>query len=257
MKQAVEAFACRAVARVVFLILFSAIVSIQAATSVPGIAEVRSLVGPATFNTNGSPFHPLKVGMRLHSGATIKTGPGATIDLFLGSSAGTLRITENSTLAINTLTLTDTGVDTAVEVDLELPDGDIYFNVNKLSKASRYEVRMPNGVAGIRGTKGSYSFRPGGGGRPPVVLLEGRVAFTHTPAGGGNNTQTMSAPPAVYYSVTEGVKPAPPALVAEVEKQISDSGQASGREARNQNNNRPDRRPDRVKLPEPYLSPGS
>ena len=184
------------------------------------------------------------------------TGPGSVVDFFLGSSAGTLRLAENSVLAIGTLTLTDTGVDMAVEVDLELPDGDIYFNVNKLSKASRYEVRMPNGVAGIRGTKGAYSFRPGGGGRPPVVLLEGTVAFTHAPAGGGNKTQTMNAPPPVYYSVTEGVKPAPPDLVAEVERQLSDSAQSVRREARNQGN-RPNGRLDRIKLPEPYLSPGS
>ncbi len=206
--------------------------------------------------TNGSPARPLTAGLRLHSGATIKTGPGSVVDLFFGSSAGTLRVTENSVLALDKLTLTDTGVDTAVEVELELPDGDIYFNVNKLSKASRYEVKMPNGVAGIRGTKGSYSFRPGGGGRPPVVLIEGKVAFTHTPAGGGSVLHNLSAPPAVYFSVTEGVKPAPPALVAEVERQLSDSGQAVGREAWNRNN-RPNRMPDRVKLPEPFLSPGS
>ena len=256
MKQAVEAFARRTAACVLLIALCAGTNSLQAATSVPGIAEVRAITGSATFTTNGSPARPLKTGMRLHSGATIKTGPGSVVDLFLGSSAGTLRLAENSVLAIGTLTLTDTGVDTAVEVDLELPDGDIYFNVNKLSKASRYEVRMPNGVAGIRGTKGSYSFRPGGGGRPPVVLLEGRVAFTHTPAGGGNNTHILNAPPAVYYSVTEGVKPAPPALVAEVERQIFDSAQSAGREARNRANRR-DLGPDRIKLPEPYLSPGS
>ena len=259
MKQAVEAFSSCVAACLFCFALFSDIVSLQAATSVPGIAEVRGMTGKATFTTNGSPaVHPLKVGMRLHSGVTIKTGPGSVVDLFLGSSAGILRLAENSALVIGTLTLTDTGADTAVEVDLELPDGDLYFKVNKLSKASRYEVRMPNGVAGIRGTKGAYSFRPGGGGRPPVVLLEGSVAFTHTPAGGGNNnTQVMRAPPPVYFSVTEGVKPAPPALVDEVEKQISDSGQSAGREARNQGKGPEDRRPDRIKLPEPFLSPGS
>jgi hypothetical protein len=147
-------------------------------------------------------------------------------------------------------------VDTAVEVELDLPDGDIYFNVNKLSKASRYEVKMPNGVAGIRGTKGCYSFRPAGGGLPPVVLIEGKVDFTHTPAAGGNVLHTMTAPPPVYFSVTEGVKLAPADLVEEVERQLSDSSRAAGREARNRAN-LPDRRLDRIKLPEPFLSPGS
>jgi hypothetical protein len=256
MNRAVQAIATRVVACAVLFFVFNVIGSLGAATSVPGIAEVRAITGTPSFTTNGSPARPLKVGMKLHSGATIKTGPGSVVDLFFGSSAGTLRVAENSVLALDKLALTDTGADMAVEVELELPDGDIYFNVNKLSKASRYEVKMPTGVAGIRGTKGSYSFRPAGGGRPPVVLLQGTVVFTHTPPGGGNVTHTMSAPPPVYFSVTEGVKPAPPALVAEVEKQLSDSTQAAGREARNRDV-RQDRRPDRIKLPEPFLSPGS
>ena len=55
-------------------------------------------------------FSPLKVGAVLYSGATIKTGPGSIVDLFLGNSAGVVRITENTTLGLDKLAFTDTGV---------------------------------------------------------------------------------------------------------------------------------------------------
>src|SRR5262249_41571943 len=121
------------------------------------------------------------------------------------------------------LTLTETGVDTAVDVQLHLPEGEMYFNVNKLSKASRYEIKLPTGVAGIRGTKGSFSFRPTGSQRPPVILLEGKLVFVHVPAGGAMQSYVMSAPPAVYFTATEGVKELPPAVKQEVEKQLDEA----------------------------------
>src|SRR5436309_8449556 len=143
----------------------------------PGQAEVRAIKGTASYSTNGGGPQLLKVGLILSSGTTIKTEADSTVDLFLGPSAGIVRIAESTLLSLDKLALTDTGVDTAVEVQLNLPDGDLYFNVNKLSKASRYEIKMPNGVAGIRGTKGSFSFRPAGSLKPPVVLLEGKLVF--------------------------------------------------------------------------------
>jgi len=213
-------------------------------------AEVRAIKGKAFYSTNGGPAMPLKVGAILSSGATIQTGPDSTIDLFLGLSAGILRIAEKSTLSLDKLTLTDTGVDTAVEVQLNLPDGDMYFNVNKLSKASRYEIKMPNGVAGIRGTRGSFSSRPAGSPKPPVVLLEGKVVFVHAAADGQLSSYVMSAPPAVYFSTTDGVNQAPPGLVREVEKQLEESGK-QGR------NNAPPPQPSRDRTTEASLSPGA
>src|SRR5262245_33767724 len=108
----------------------------------PGQAEVRAVKGKATYTTNGVDAMPLRVGTMLRSASTINTGPESTVDLFLGISAGVVRVGENTTLSLDKLTITDTGADTAVEVQLNLPDGDMYFNVNKLSKASRYEIKM-------------------------------------------------------------------------------------------------------------------
>jgi FecR protein len=180
-----------------------------------GKAEVRAVKGEAMFSTAGSPLMPLKVGTVLGSGATIKTAAGSMVDLFLGNSAGVVRVTENSTLTLDKLTLTDTGADTVVEVQLNLPEGTILGNVNKLSGASKYEIKVPNGVAGIRGTKyriSSSSY---------IVLLEGTLIFVYVPPTDPTpRPYTLIGPPAQYFSPVEGVKPAPEPLVREVSEQI-------------------------------------
>ncbi len=208
---------------VAVIILFATLTisSSVLAGAVPGRAEVRAVKGTATYSTNGGPAKPLKVGMILRSGSTIKTGSSSTVDLFLGVSAGVVRVAEDSTVSFDKLTLTDTGADTAVEVQLHLPDGEMYFKVNKLSKASRYEIKMPNGVAGIRGTKGCFSFRQAGNQKPPITLLEGELIFVHSPAGGQATSYTLSAPPAVYFTAVDGVQQAPETLVDEVTKEVA------------------------------------
>jgi len=214
---------------VVVAIWFAAsVLSLRASgDTVPGRAEVRAIKGTATYSTNGGPARPLRVGMVIRSGSTIRTGANSTVDLFLGVSTGIVRVAEKSTVAIDKLTLTDTGADTAVEVQLHVPEGEMYFNVNKLSKASRYEIKMPTGVAGIRGTKGCLSFRQAGNQKPPITLLEGRLVFVHVPPGGEPARHTLSAPPAVYFSAVGGIQPAPAALVNEVTKELDSAQKAA------------------------------
>src|SRR6266705_3408622 len=103
------------------------------AQTVPGKAEVRAIKGVAVYSTGGGPSMPLKVGTVLGPGTVVKTGAGSSVDLFLGNSAGVVRLTENTTLGLDKVTLTDTGADTAVEVQLNLPEGTMLGNVNKLS----------------------------------------------------------------------------------------------------------------------------
>lgn len=225
----------------------------------PGRAEVRSLKGTVTSSTNGAPARPVKAGDVLPSGAVVKTGPASSVDLVLGPSAGALRLAENSTLNLDKLQFTETGADTAVEVQLHLPEGEMYFNVNKLSKASRYEIKIPTGVAGIRGTKGSFCSRAAGSQKPTVVLLEGTLIFIHVPSGGAMTSYEMTAPPGVCFSPTEGVKPAPPDSVQEVEREVGElSLEQSKKPKRSSNPPAPDPfdRP-RLQGPEPFLSPGT
>jgi FecR protein len=175
-----------------------------------GRAEVRAVRGNATYTLAGGPPNPLKVGLLLPSGSVVKTSPEASVDLFLGNSAGVVRVTENTTLGLDKLNLTDTGAETVVEIQLNVPEGTILGNVNKLSAASKYEIKLPNGVAGIRGTRFRCSATS------YIVLLDGTLIFVFVPPGGNPTPYTLVAPPAVYFSPIEGIKPAPPDLVREV-----------------------------------------
>jgi FecR-like protein len=184
------------------------------AQTTPGKAVVRALKGSSTFSTAGSAPAPLKVNSVLYSGTTIKTGRDSQVDLFLGNSAGLVRVTENTTLSLDKLAFTETGADTVVEVQLNLPDGTILGNVNKLSAASKYEVKVPNGVAGIRGTQ----FRINSSAY--VVLLNGSLIMVYVPSGGNPTPYPLFAPPPQYFSPLEGVKPAPDELISELRKQF-------------------------------------
>jgi hypothetical protein len=214
------------------------------AQTVPGKAEVRAVKGVAVYSSGTGPSMPLKVGTILGPGSTVKTGAGSTVDLFLGKTAGTIRMTENTTLSMDKLTLTDTGADTAVEVQLGLSEGTILGNVNKLSAASRYEIKVPNGVAGIRGTRYQMSANN------TLVVLDGTVVFVYVPPGGGNPTPyTVAGPPAAFFSPAAGVKPAD----ADMWKPIRDNLPGS-------HGNppfTPPGPPDAVPFKEPFISPGT
>lgn len=250
-----QVLAHRIIAGSALLLVVMGLPVLSPAQPATGWVEVRAMDGKASWSTNGGTPEPLVVGTTLHAGSVVKTGPNSQVDLFFSPKIGLVRLTENSTLAVDQLSATETGADTKVEVELSLPDGDMYFRVNKLSKASRYEVKMPNGVAGIRGTQGRFSFRPQEPSRPPVVLLEGQVVFVHAPAGGVATTHMMNAPPSVYFNSTEGVKPTPPGLQGQVEQQLEQAERRNSRRAERASNDN-DQRSTAV-TPVEYLSPGT
>src|SRR5207244_11213389 len=121
---------------------------------------------------------PLKPGAILKPGTVIQTADeGSLVDLALGDSAAPtasvrpviadasssrsyaptteqnmVRLFENSVLAIDKLTSVETGADMVTETQLDLQRGRLFGNVKKMSGASKYDVKLPNGVAGIRGT---------------------------------------------------------------------------------------------------------
>jgi hypothetical protein len=190
-------------------------------------AEVRAVKGSPTYTIAGAAPKPIKVGLSLPANSTVQTGPDSSVDLFLGASAGVVRIAERSTVVLNKLDQTQTGAENVVDIQMNLPEGELYFNVNKLSQASRYEIKMPTGVAGIRGTKGRCHHRaadPTGSRTPPIVLVDGRLVFVHVPVGGEPKAYVMTAPPAVAFSPADGVKEAPADLVRGVNQELDRAG---------------------------------
>ena len=63
-----------------------------------------------------------------------------------------VRMTGDTLLAIDKLTVSDTGLDSVSDTELDLRQGGIYNSVKKLSGASQYLIKIPNGIAGVRGT---------------------------------------------------------------------------------------------------------
>jgi FecR protein len=181
-------------------LLFAATASAQSVQQ--GVATVVRVHGTASYSTGGGMWMPLKAGVVLHEGAVIKTDPDSTADIALGETAITsfqqtvpinafptfgkspgvmnavaqqnvIRMSGDSVLAIDKLTFSNMGVEPVSDTELDLRSGKIFGSVKKLSAMSRYEVKTPTGVAGIRGT--SYTIESDG----TVTCYEGSVEVSY------------------------------------------------------------------------------
>lgn len=161
-----------------------AMVTTLAAQTQEGIVKVVNLKGAARYTTGGtSDWKPIKVGVTLKPGTVIQTAADSYVDVVLNNARATqglgsaltsevyasstssgnetynpkvvqdaIRIFENTVLGVDKLTVMKTGADTVTETQLDLKAGRIFGTVKKLSATSVYEIKIPNGVAGIRGT---------------------------------------------------------------------------------------------------------
>lgn len=141
-------------------------------------AMVKRVVGQATY-TSPAGSGSLTSKMTLFQGSRITTGPDSFVDLDLGENGDALRIEASSTVSLTMLTSRRVASrQTVVNTQMEVTRGHVVANVvRKLSRASRYNIRTPSGVAGIRGT----CIKAGVSG---TIALIGRVEFVPT-AGGG------------------------------------------------------------------------
>ncbi len=185
----------------------------QAAT--PGAAQVKRVTGTATY-ADAKGGGPLKEGDVLMQGASITTGAGSYVDLFLGVNGDALRVEADSTLALNNLDYTKAG-ETIVNTQIEIKKGFVVAHViNKLSKASKYEIKTQAGIAGIRGTV--LAAGASGPNLPPglyVQVLDGMVRVSNS--GGSQNftsgqfgfTASFQQPP-VVVPANPGMRFTPP-----------------------------------------------
>jgi hypothetical protein len=187
-----------------------AAVSVSAQTS-DGIAKVVAKMGDARYFVAGdSTPHDVKVGMILKPGVTIQTASGAGnyVDLVLNNASAVappspsasdiahfqpkadqdgVRIFENTILAVDKLSKTSTGADVVSDTEMDLKAGSILGTVKKLTPTSKYEVKIPNGVAGIRGT--IYFLNASG----VLRVLTGSVVVAYVGSGGNVITQIVNA----------------------------------------------------------------
>ena len=212
--------------------------TLSAQTVKEGSAKVVRIKGDARWflDGNSSAMHTLKVGDVLRAGATIQTSrdKGAYVDLVLGEGTGSVaapsttdpfatpmayrptaeqnivRVKEDTVLGIDKLTSTETGADVITDTQLDLRRGRIFGNVKKMSAASKYEVKIPNGVAGIRGT--TYEITAEG----VVRVSVGSVVIAYVGADGTVVTQVVMG--GQQFDARSGqVTPMPPAFLKELD----------------------------------------
>ncbi len=168
-------------------------------------AKVIRIKGNARYKTGTGAWTPLKPGQYVGAGTVIETAPDSRVDLGVGegeapsanltvgtmltyqpnTSQNMIRVWENSRMAIDTLNINETGTDVVTETQLDLQAGHIFGSVKKMSAASRYEVKIPNGVAGIRGT--TYDINVDG----IIKVLDGSIFLNYKNSHGDSATQVI------------------------------------------------------------------
>lgn len=186
-------------------------------------AKVVRIKGSARYADASNVWQPLKVGDVLKAGYIVQTAADSRVDLVLGDKDATakevkwgqttsyigagavgsggaggagekdphskrdfVRLSENSVLAIEKLLIADTGTDKIREVQLDLRAGRAFGMVKKLNGASKYEVKIPNAVAGIRGTIYTISADS-----KVLDVLVGSVVVAYKDASGNIVTQVV------------------------------------------------------------------
>ena len=218
-----------AVSRVLgFAVACAAFLSVGTTQAAPeqNKAVVRAVRGTANFSTDrGANWKSLKVGTSLNQNSVIRTAPGSTVDLYMNENGPAVRVTENTTLGIDRLTIDRTGVDNIIETQLDLRNGRILGNVRKLAAASKYEVKTPQGVAGIRGTR--YDISADG----TVRVIEGQVVVVYIVNGVAStatvNAGQMARPPVQGGGQVE-LSPIPPGIMSDLTTQFAELDKNTG-----------------------------
>lgn len=170
-----------------------------------GAAKVIRLKGAVRYSTGNNVWQPLKLGDVVRPGTAIQTAADSRVDLALGDASAPVarpmpsdmisyqpmaeqnivRLWENTLMGVDKLTEMRTGMDVVTETQLDLKAGHITGSVKKMSAASKYEVKLPNGVAGIKGT--IYECYAEG----VIKVREGSIVVAYPGPNGANVTQVI------------------------------------------------------------------
>ena len=171
--------------------LLTVVATATAADAKPGCATVVRVEGQVDYNLGDGKWHPLVAGKALPPGSTVRTHFNGHADIVLGreiqfpqakplperigqasdsqvtgyvdyrpsAEQNAIRLTPDTTVSIDKLFITDTGADSVSDTELNLTQGKIFCSVKKLTGASQYMVKIPKGIAGVRGTRFSIDVR--------------------------------------------------------------------------------------------------
>jgi len=208
-------------------------VSVVAQTVKPCMVTIVRIQGEARYSLGDNAWHPLVVGKILGSGAIIQSAADSSVDIVLSGNPvampqaaispntisfapdpyirglvsykpkveqNVVRMWGNTVLAVDKLTQFDTGLDTVSDTELDLRAGRIFLNIKKMSASSQFIIKIPSGVAGIRGFWGYIDFKA------DCALGEGNGVISQVNSAGTLVTQSFSG--GNFYDSSDGlVKP--------------------------------------------------
>jgi hypothetical protein len=209
-----------------FVLMLAAGAHAQSDTK-PGYVTIVRIEGEARYSAGDNVWHPLTVGQTLGSGNVVQTAPDSKVDMVLGekitdhvvsapdqvapapdadirgmvsykamSEQNVIRLESDTVLAIDKLTIANTGVDAVSDTELDLRQGTIFGNVKKLSAASQYLIKTPNGIAGIRGT--TFIISANG----DITVISGSLVASHV--GPNGQVTTVVLGPGDQYNPATG-----------------------------------------------------
>lgn len=147
------------------LMVFVCVLSLLAGTSSFGLAEqvnrtagITDLNGTVEIKTSSADWMPAQKGMILNAGDTIRTKPGswAVVNLDGNGETASVEVKENSQMRLAELFADKQAATESTLLDLAL--GQILVKAKKLhSEKSRFEIKTPTSIVGVRGTTFSVS----------------------------------------------------------------------------------------------------
>jgi hypothetical protein len=167
--------------------------------------RVVYLKGRARYQTGNNDWRPLKLGDVVKPGTIIQTASNSRLDLDLGDGSvraarpapddmnfnqpaakqDIVQLWDNTLMGVDKLTRMHTGTNVVTETQLDLKAGNITGSVRKISAPSKYEVKIPNGVAGTSGA--TFDISAGG----LIKVRGGSVVVAYVGPGGTVATQAI------------------------------------------------------------------
>lgn len=145
-----------------------------------GVVTVASIQGHGQYSIDGGhAWSPLVVGKELPAGSIVRSGALSVVDLLIGKAysdkvadsyqtknpkspalniipqteKNMVRLRPDTTLGIDKLTVPGSDPTVVSDCQLDLKKGKILASIQKVSPSSEYFIKIPNGVAAVRGTQ--------------------------------------------------------------------------------------------------------